>query len=470
MSETIDGTRVTGLAHRTLWLVRLRWLFVAGLLVTVVLAPPVVGVELEIPALLGIALIVFAYNIPFHVYAQTLVRAATRGDPPGNLPRAFANVQISADLITLTALLHYSGGVENPFAYFYVFHMIFASILLSVWASLLQATLTIVLYGGMLFLEYKGIIDHHHLKGYAPVGGEELAHDPRVVGASVAVLGGTLYIAVFLASSIAQQLRRRERQVVAARDSLEEKSALLSEANRNLAELEQKKSRFMRVAAHQLRSPLAAIRSCLKVVIDGFLKDDPEREKDMLGRADVRLQTLVDLVNELLALSRIRDVGFTDEDKSDVCIDEVVHTVVELQNASAEQKDVTVDVDARASQVVVRADKNAILDVVANLVSNAIKYTDPGGQVSVRTYEEAGRVYCEVKDSGIGIPKEEMTHLFEEFFRASNARKRQKEGSGLGLSIVREILRNHDGDIAAESKVDEGTLFRFHLPCQTAPA
>ena len=97
-------------------------------------------------------------------------------------------------------------------------------------------------------------------------------------------------------------------------------------------------------------------------------------------------------------------------------------------------------------------------------------YTDPGGDVSVRTYEQSDRAYCEVRDSGIGIPEDEMGHLFEEFFRASNARDREKEGSGLGLSIVREIVQSHGGDVAVESRINEGTKVTFFLPCKSVGA
>jgi len=462
MPESVSGVGVKGLAHRTLWLVRLRWLAVAGLVTTVLAEPPVFGVPLETRLLLTVASILFAYNLVFHLYARSLVRAAEEGRAPGYLPKAFANLQISADLCSLTALLHYSGGVENPFAYYYVFHMIIASILLSVRASYLQATLATFLYAGMLFLEYEAPSTHHHLTGYASLHGEM---DPKVLAGAVVVLGSTLYIAVFFASSIAQQLRRREAQLVAAKESLEEKTHLLAQANVNLAELEHKKSRFMRVAAHQLRSPLAAIRSCLKVVIDGFLRDDPEREMDMLQRADARLQTMLDLVNELLALSQIRDAGFKEEDKEDVCLDEVIRTAVGLHMSFAQARQIDLSVDTQPPHCVVRADKNALQEVLSNLVSNAIKYTPPGGRVSVRTYRESGHGYCEIKDSGIGIPEDEMGHLFDEFFRASNARKLEKEGSGLGLSIVREIVQRHGGDISVESKLNEGTTVRFYVPC-----
>jgi len=467
MTELSSGAGSKGLAHRTLWLVHLRWLAIAGLVLTVLLAPGVFGVTLATAPLLTIAFIMFVYNVAFHACARTLVLSKEQGGASKHLPTAFANAQISADLCALTALLHYSGGVENPFAYFYVFHMIIASILLSVRASCLQATLATALYAGMLLLEYRVPGTHRHLAGYAAA---HTGQDPKVLLGAVIVLGSTLFIAVFLASSIAQQLRRREAQLVAAKESLQEKTDLLAEANVNLAGLEQKKSRFMRVAAHQLRSPLAAIRSCLKVVVDGFLRSDPDREMEMLQRADGRLQTMLDLVNELLELSRIRDAGFTEADKQEVCLDEVVRTVAGLQRSFAEQKQVRVEVDTQTPNCTVQADSNALQDVMGNLVSNAIKYTDPGGDVSVRTYEQSDRAYCEVRDSGIGIPEDEMGHLFEEFFRASNARDREKEGSGLGLSIVREIVQSHGGDVAVESRINEGTKVTFFLPCKSVGA
>jgi two-component system sensor histidine kinase VicK len=112
----------------------------------------------------------------------------------------------------------------------------------------------------------------------------------------------------------------------------------------------------------------------------------------------------------------------------------------------------------------VEADRGAIEDVVSNLLSNAIKYTKSGGSVTVTTRQSGDRVEVQVTDTGIGIPAEDLKDLFTEFYRAANAQEMEKEGSGLGLSIAKEIITRYGGSISVQSEVDKGSTFTFGLP------
>jgi two-component system sensor histidine kinase VicK len=242
-----------------------------------------------------------------------------------------------------------------------------------------------------------------------------------------------------------------------ARDGLEE-------ANAKLAELEERKSRFMRVAAHQLRAPLGAISSSLKVVLDGYAKQDPAKEREMIGRAVARTQAMLALLNDLLTLSRAKEARTEERERQRFSLRGIVEKLAALHKPRADEKGVRLEISARAGHDLVNAEQSAIEDVVGNLLSNAIKYTPSGGSVSVNTFDRDGYVHCDVADTGIGIPEPEVKDLFMEFYRASNARSVEREGTGLGLSIVKEIVVRHGGDVAVRSEVNKGSTFTFRLP------
>jgi signal transduction histidine kinase len=145
-------------------------------------------------------------------------------------------------------------------------------------------------------------------------------------------------------------------------------------------------------------------------------------------------------------------------------VDEPLGRVVELYRPQAEAKRLILDARLDAGEATVLADPARLRDVFTNLVSNAVKYTPEGGQVTVTSRADHASVVCEVADSGIGIPSEDQEHLFEEFFRAHNAREFAQEGTGLGLSIVREIVEGAGGTIRCASELGQGTCFTVILP------
>ena len=134
---------------------------------------------------------------------------------------------------------------------------------------------------------------------------------------------------------------------------------------------------------------------------------------------------------------------------------------------AADAKSVSLQFWGGLSGRLVRADKRALEDVVANLVSNAVKYTPDGGTVKVKTFAEGACATCEVIDTGIGIPRREQDKLFTEFFRASNAKRVASEGTGLGLTIVKEVVERHGGAVEVHSIENLGTCVKFSVPLET---
>jgi two-component system phosphate regulon sensor histidine kinase PhoR len=241
---------------------------------------------------------------------------------------------------------------------------------------------------------------------------------------------------------------------------IEEEARRLSQEKAMLEELDRVKSAFMRKVAHELRAPIAAIESFMHSILSGY--GSPETQHLMQERAAQRASELLSLVNDLLELSRIKDLKMESK-KRKVCVKTILDDALSLHRPEAESKQITLKVDCQECPPLV-ADPMHIRQLWTNLISNAIKYTEDGGEVTVRLFPESGKIVGQVDDTGIGIGEEELPHLFEEFYRTERAKAHAQYGTGLGLSIVKEVVEEYGGDIQVHSILDKGTEFTFRLP------
>ena len=450
---------VLRLVGDTGWLIRLRWIAASGMAAGTLAAQYVFVIPVGVRQLLALAATLAVFNVCYRLGWARLHRL-----PPDEetLKRAqvFVHLQIVVDLVILTVALRYCGGLCNPIAIFYIFHVILASILLSIRASYVHATLGAALFTAL------GVIEHfrpgipYTLGGYDVTGG---APPWRVLFMEALVLIVALYVAAYLTGTLTRMLRHREEELIAVLTSLRERTGKLQDANARLSEIQSRKESFLHHAAHQLKSPLAAIDSCLGVIVDG-LATDPAKQKELLQRGRARIAQLLQLVSDLLALARAREGIMPDEGRRPVDLNAIVKKVVDIHAMRADQKGVLLVFQPGADLPLLSGTERAFGDMVSNLVSNAIEYTPEGGNVKIKTFVDAEQVVLEVIDTGIGIPEEGRERLFTEFYRAANARKIRAQGTGLGLVIVKEIVEAHGGLIAIESLLDLGTCVRVTLP------
>jgi two-component system, sensor histidine kinase and response regulator len=255
-----------------------------------------------------------------------------------------------------------------------------------------------------------------------------------------------------------QEARRLQR--------IEQEARQLALEKAMLEELDRVKSGFMRKVAHELRAPIAAIDSLMSAILDGY--GSPEVQRVMQQHATIRARELLSLVDDLLNLSRLKDVKVTPH-KQKVCLRQVLDDVLRLHAAEAERKRIRLDLDCRECPPLL-ADPVHIQQLWTNLISNAIKYTPDGGQVSVSLFAEVDPatgpavIVGKVKDTGIGIAAADMPRLFEEFYRTDQAKAFTTQGTGLGLSIVMQVLEECGGEIGVESEPGRGSEFVFRLP------
>lgn len=227
--------------------------------------------------------------------------------------------------------------------------------------------------------------------------------------------------------------------------------------------VERMKTEFVSIAAHQLRTPLSAIKWTLRMVLDGDTGPLSTEQKELLEKTYVSNERMISLINDLLNVSRIEEGRFLYK-QAPGQLEEVVKTVVESSNELFKMKKVSMSMDIPSDIPPVNMDKEKIELAVQNLIENAAKYTPEGGSIHITMEKHEAEVVFQIKDTGVGIPESEHERIFTKFFRGDNVIKMETEGSGLGLYTTRNIIDAHRGKIWFESKEGKGTTFFFSLP------
>jgi signal transduction histidine kinase len=431
------------LIQRACWLVKLRWVAIGTLVVATVGASRFMSVALPTRTLYTIALLLVVYN--FVLY--DLLRYWTWGgqEPSPTRIGRILTFQITGDLIILTTILHFSGGIESPFSFFFVFHMIIASILRSRWQSYLQATLAVLLFGGLIFLEGVELLPHYHLTGFA---GRGVYTDGTFVLGFLFVFTVTLYLVVYMTTSISEQLRAQQ-------DDLEK-------VNTQLEAKDQVKNQYVLRVTHDIKGHLAAIQSCVEIVLNEMVGPLNEKQKDLVGRAYRRTTKCMSFVTALLKLTRMKLSGHLDVEQFSLqsCVRSSLATV----QPRAAAKSIVLHHRVDPAVDVILGEAVLIEETITDMLFNAVKYTPEGGRVDLDVRRDDDFIRVQIQDTGIGIPEAAMPYIFQEFYRAENARAVERDGTGLGLAFAKEVVERHGGRIWAENNPDGGSTFTFTLP------
>ncbi|NLX12883.1 MAG: HAMP domain-containing histidine kinase [Phycisphaerales bacterium] len=443
------------LVARLWWLIRLRWIFGASLLALGLFFTwrPFMQVRGPLIAILGAVILV--YNAMFWFLEHRFGRHQPERQAE-SAPRAAA-AQIVCDLVVLTAVLHCAGGIENPFFAYYVFHVVIATILLPTrWvfalAGLAIALFVILALGEMnAWLSHAAIFDsrrRHH-------------QDPFFVATLLAAFASTLLIAVYLGTSIAARVRAREQEVIDLQNKLADHARDLERANTALQRADVEKNRFFRKVSHDLKAPLAAQQTLLRLVLYQF--DDPSGPRQHVERAIARGDELLALLNDLLLLSRSQVVTDRNERGWTEPVEQLL-PILENQAIHARSKGLHWRVETQQSLPSVHVHPGTLVTVMENLVSNAIKYTPAGGEVYVRLSGTNDSLVIEVRDTGIGIDQEDLPRVGQEFYRTRRARDSGAPGTGLGLAIVRSVVEADHGRLDIHGEPGKGTTVTVTLP------
>ena len=230
-----------------------------------------------------------------------------------------------------------------------------------------------------------------------------------------------------------------------------------------LGKLEQEKQirqEFFSNASHELKTPITSISGYTELLESGMVTD-PALQKDFLKRIKKETANMISLINDILMISRL-EAKEAKTAASEVRMSLVLEDVLSSMKPLA--ADAEVFVIPRCETFSITADPQQMKELLGNLVSNAIKYNQPGGKVWVDITQEQGEMVIRVKDTGVGIPEEDLSKIFVRFYRVDKGRSKKMGGSGLGLSIVKHIVQFYDGAIQVDSELGQGTEFTVRLP------
>lgn len=362
--------------------------------------------------------------------------------------RRHVYLQIAVDIVILTALLHYSGGITNPLALFYLFHAFIAALVLSVEAAVMVAVASMLLLLGLGFAEREGILPHHPLA----VGLFDLhAIDPLGLWLLVFAYATTLAFSIYFVSTVLSRLKRQEGELL--------------RMGRHLA-MSEKLASVGTLAAgvsHEINNPIGVIKNKVKIL--RYRVEDGDEQPKLLSELDVvdkHVKRIAKITDGLLQFSRERPFELRPLDLASL-----LREAADLVRVPFGAADVELRVEAAVpDDVEVRGSSNHLLQVLINILLNA-KDASPARSVVELSCSLVGReVVLEVRDHGQGIEPELLEKVFDPFFTTKDVDK----GTGLGLAISHGIVERHHGRIDVESEVGRGTKFRIVLPARLTDA
>ena len=233
--------------------------------------------------------------------------------------------------------------------------------------------------------------------------------------------------------------------------------------NEKLKKMIELKSDLISISAHQLRTSLSAMKWTFKMLIDKDVGDINPEQEGMLKKSLESSERMVKLVNEMISINHAEDISFK-YNFDDIQIRALIEDVLLDFSEESYKKGVKLVFEKPKTKLsLVHIDDEKIRVVIQNLIENSIKYSEKGDKVFISTNQKDNFIEISVKDTGIGIPKNDQNKIFGKFFRASNAKKKEQVGSGLGLYTIKGIIEKHKGKIWFESN-EEGTIFYFTIP------
>jgi signal transduction histidine kinase len=425
------------------WFIRIRWSAIIILVISNYIVSHLLGISVqEIPVYI-LAAVLFVLNVLHRILLEQITK-----DKDSQVTRKIKqeiHFQIITDLIILTLILHYSGGIENPLILFYFFHLIIASSIFTTFKSYLYAAFALILSALMGLLECYSVIPHYPLEGFVS---HDLYKNVLYVFGTGFIFAFTSVLVVSLSHMIIYRSIKSEETYVKTNIELENKDKL--------------KNEYVLRVTHDIKGHVAAVLSCLEVVKSKSTGPLNDVQEEFTNRAYDRADLLSGFIKDLLNLTKKRLKH--DNEFEEFALADLINKVVQPIQILAKDKSIDFNLYLDKSLGTITGNPYTIEELYSNLLFNAVKYTSPEGYIEMSVKNKPNHIITEISDSGIGIPKEDLPHVFNEFYRASNTSKDTKSGSGLGLSIVKQIVEDHKGRIWVSSEEGVWTKFTFTLP------
>ncbi len=425
------------LLARIHWSIRLRWLAIFGYLLATAGAFYFTDINLHYKALWYLLGSLSVVNILYYVVLKLWKDYALRTE------LRLLHVHIVLDLLFLVVILHFSGGIENPAFLFFIFHAVLSSILFSRFSAFLYSFFIVFLFSTLVLLESFHLIPHYLL--FDP----HIYHNNMYVLLTNLVFIITIFSTTYICTGFMKIYRNSKR--------------IIDRQNRRLIEADKQKTTFFQFASHELKSPVIAVKSTLDVVLKGYSGSIDERAVALLSKAGKRSEQMLNMISELLELTHIRSKNQA-KPLQRVNMHTLIAELVKGEAITASQKNISFELNLQASNPYVEAEEGDMEKVLGNLIGNALRYGKERGWVRIHSSNKEKALCLEVQDNGIGIAEEDRENIFQEFYRSQNAKKVVYFGTGLGLSLVKQLVEKYNGSIHVESKEEKGSSFSLRFP------
>ena len=437
MDNNNNSTRIIDGA---LWLIKLRWIAILGIFFATKFSTSFLNITIQEFPLYILALILLLFNTASLLSLKYIVKKNISSKIING--RSILYFQIYSDLMILTCLLHYSGGVENPFIIYYIFHMIISSILLTPKECYIITSFALSFIGALAFLEYQGIISHYNLEGFYT---HSFYHNKIYLMGTGFIFITTSYMVVYMTTSIASKLRKQEEAYRKANIELENKDTI--------------KNEYVLRLTHDIKGHIAAIQNILRAAM---ITRSGEEKREFIEQAYKRTRRLMDFVKDLLKLTSLRLQNKLEMSEFPIK-DSLDKILLELGVIIAEKK-IQINTNITDVAETIFGNQLSIEEALYNVISNAVKYSPVEGPIDINAKKRKDHYLIEIIDKGVGIPKNEQKLIFNEFYRASNVKRVEKTSSGFGLSLVKQVIDKHHGKISIESDMNSGTKISLLIP------
>jgi len=422
---------------RNLWFIKLRYLAVAILLAFLFIGQFVFNFQfrqIQFVAILIISLSILLYNVIIHYF-----RLRIGCDPQKFNCLHTSLIMIILDLIELVLLVYFTGTIDSPLIMLFIFHMIIGSMILPGFIVYIAAAIISIFISLLLYLESNYILPNYTIIGLM---NQSSFHTLQYEIVYLITFSFTLFFSIYITNKISRQLFQREQQL---RDSLEK-----------LKTSETTKQKYTLGVVHEIKSPIIAVKSIIDLILGNYVGPVNPEISEKLTRAKMRSEETLALINDILKFSRIKLLDIKNNEV--VKIVEMIESIIDIHKEEIDEKKIMVNFfDKRKDKHELFGAPSILELALSNLISNAIKYSRKQGEVFIILTEEKEQLLLEISDNGIGIPEQEQNNIFEHFYRATNVKKAEIEGSGMGLSISSEIIAKHNGEISIKSPSKIGT-------------
>ena len=437
------------LIRNVLWFCRIRWIIIA-----ILMGYGILGRFDDVLRRIGLcspgswpliaACILTAGNALFLTHSRLLLTSPSRRNS------TMINIwsQIIMDLCVLTAVVHFFGSVRTYVPFMYLFHIVLACVFFSRRQSLAVMVIASVMFAACLAGE--------HLEIVAPVSvfvdpAFEMPAPTKPAALALRYLSATgIWLVVwYLASYLSMMVRARDNE--------------LAEINRRLWAAQEERSRHMLTTTHQLKAPFAAIHANTQLLLKGYCGQLPDEATKIAQRIAARCRRLAAEIQEMLQLANLSSIGQQPPVKTRIDLRQLLRSCIAQVQPMAQERSIVFDENFIPVPAVGIEDHLKMLFL--NLLYNAVAYSHEGGHVRVRCgINREARPVVTVADDGIGILPEKLPRIFEEHYRTKEAVRHNKESSGMGLAIVRQVAENHQIHLRVESQPGAGTTFELTFP------